>query len=98
MALIYGVLTMRIVLFDFRKEFFECPGTYGSYYKAGLAGQFRQTGDNRLFWINIFDLDLHRALTEYLPTSSAFLIIVPFDAIQRINSLWHALNSRAHPD
>ena len=89
---------MCIVLFDFRKESFDCPGSYGSYYKASLEGQVRQTEDNRLFRINIFDLDLQRALTEYLLTSSAFLIIVPFNAIQRINSLWQALNSRAHLD
>ncbi len=30
---------------------------------ASLAGQFRQTVDNRLFWINIFDLDLQGVLT-----------------------------------
>ena len=64
---------MCIIFFDFRKESFDCHGLNGSHYKAGLAGQFRQTGNNRLFWINIFDLDLHGALTEYLLTSSAVL-------------------------
>lgn len=29
------------------KESFDCYGSNGSYYKASLAGQFRQTRDNR---------------------------------------------------